>query len=67
MIEISISTELAAEHPRFMTECGGPGHRVEVFDSGDEAHTPAGVARGETEREVVVRDQAGRSGPGGRA
>ena len=31
MLEISISSEMAAEHPRFMAECLERGHRVEVF------------------------------------
>ena len=33
MLEISISSEMAAEHPRFMAECSERGHRVEVFAS----------------------------------
>ena len=41
MIEISISSELAGEHPRFMAECAGRGHRAEVFESGGEMHEPA--------------------------
>ncbi len=32
MIEISISRELAAEHPGFMAGCAERGHEVEVFD-----------------------------------
>jgi len=32
MIEISISSELAAKHPRFMAECGERDQRVEVFE-----------------------------------
>ena len=32
MIEISISRELAAEHPGFMAGCAERGHQVEVFD-----------------------------------
>jgi hypothetical protein len=31
MIKISISNELAAEHPEFMAGCAERGHRVEVF------------------------------------
>ena len=31
MIEISISRELAAEHPGFMAGCAERGHQVEVF------------------------------------
>ena len=51
MIEISISSELAGEHSRFMAECAGRGHRVEVFESGGEMHEPACGARTEaTER-----------------
>ena len=33
MIEISISRELAAEHPGFMAGCAERGHAVSVFDS----------------------------------
>ena len=33
MIEIAISSELAAEHPRFMAGCAERGHQVEVFAS----------------------------------
>jgi hypothetical protein len=36
VIEISISRELAAEHPGFMEDCAERGHRVEVFDHGHE-------------------------------
>jgi hypothetical protein len=31
MLQISISSELAAEHPRFVAECAGRGHTIEVF------------------------------------
>ena len=31
MLEISISSEMAAEHPRFMAECAARGRTVEVF------------------------------------
>ena len=34
MIEIAISSELAAEHPAFMTGCAERGHQVDVFDTG---------------------------------
>ena len=37
MIEISISRELAAEHPGFLMGCAERGHRVEVFGA---AHEP---------------------------
>jgi hypothetical protein len=30
MLQISISSELAAEHPRFVAECAGRGHTIEV-------------------------------------
>ena len=42
MIEIAIGSELAAEHPRFSTECLERGHRVEVFESS--ARLSAGAA-----------------------
>jgi len=32
MIEISISRELAADHPGFMAGCAERGHQVEVFN-----------------------------------
>jgi len=35
MIEISISSELAAEHPRFMAGCAERGHQVNVFEAGE--------------------------------
>jgi hypothetical protein len=37
MIEISISRELAAEHPGFLMGCAERGHRVQVFGA---AHEP---------------------------
>ena len=33
MIEIAISSELATEHERFISECLERGHQVEVFES----------------------------------
>ena len=33
MLQISISSDLAAEHPRFMAECAERGRAVEVFDA----------------------------------
>ena len=52
MLEISISSEMAAEHPRFMAECLERGHRVEVFGEAERnvnassafAHPPERVA-----------------------
>jgi len=37
MIEISISRELAAEHPAFLMECAERGHRVHVFGAAHES------------------------------
>ena len=48
MLQISISSELAAEHPRFMAECAGRGHTVEVFEAGEnieQAKVPGGEDR----------------------
>jgi hypothetical protein len=42
MLEISISSEMAAEHPRFMAECVERGHRVEVFGSCAETRESGG-------------------------
>ena len=39
VIEISISRELAADHPSFIAGCAERGHRVEVF--GDSHERPA--------------------------
>jgi hypothetical protein len=36
MIEISISGELAAEHPEFMSGCVERGHQVQVFGTSRE-------------------------------
>ena len=47
MIEIAISSELAGEHPRFLTECLERGHRVEVFESSAAASERATVAEAE--------------------
>ena len=45
MIEISISRELADEHPGFVAGCAERGHRVEVFAGHEEppesGHGPA--------------------------
>jgi hypothetical protein len=40
VIEISISSELAAEHPRFMAECLQRGLRLDVFDVADARREP---------------------------
>ena len=50
MIEIAISGELAAEHPRFMTECLERGHQVEVFESSARVSERAAVAETEASR-----------------
>jgi hypothetical protein len=44
MIGIAISSELAAEHPRFMTECLERGRQVEVFESSARVSERAAVA-----------------------
>jgi hypothetical protein len=63
MIEISISSEMAAEHSRFMAECAERGHRVEVFESGGEAHEPACCAQAKARGEVpTAADQAAEQG-----
>ena len=66
MIEISISRELAADHPGFMASCAQRGHAVSVFD-GAAARSPThettgvpDVPAGTTPR--VARDRS----PGGR-
>jgi hypothetical protein len=64
MIAISISSELAGEHPRFMAECAERGHRIEVFDSG-EAREPARNAQTEARNEVLV-DRPARPMPANR-
>jgi hypothetical protein len=50
MIEISISRELAGEHPRFTAECAERGHRVEVFASNAGVSERAAVAETEASR-----------------
>jgi hypothetical protein len=50
MIEIAISSELAAEHPRFMTECLERDRQVEVFESSAGASERAAVAEPEASR-----------------
>jgi hypothetical protein len=60
MIEISISSELADEHPRFIAASAQRGHRVEVFDSG-EAQEPAFGAQ--TERDECLLARSARSAP----
>jgi len=42
MLEISISSEMAAEHPSFMAECLERGHRVEVLASCAETRESGG-------------------------
>jgi hypothetical protein len=44
MIEISVSRELAAEHPGFLAGCAERGHRVEVFGTSRE-QPESGAAR----------------------
>ena len=45
MIEISISSALAAEHPEFMAGCAERGHHVEVFnDAGSDETATLEVA-----------------------
>ena len=65
MIEISISSEVADEHPRFMAECADRGHRVEVFDSG-KAHEPARGAQAEASGNAVVRNACAPTSADGR-
>ena len=55
MLEISISNEMAAEHPRFMAECVERGHRVEVFASCAATRESGGGPR--TSVDVVAEDQ----------
>jgi hypothetical protein len=50
MIEIAISSELAAEHPRFVTACVERGHQVEVFESSAAVSERAPVADPEASR-----------------
>ena len=63
MLEISISSEMAAEHPRFMAECLERGHRVEVFASCAETRECGGGPRtgvdvaGEDQRLLPVRSR----------
>ena len=45
MLQISISSEIAAEHPRFMAECSERGRRVEVFASCAETRESGGGPR----------------------
>ena len=53
MLQISISSELTAEHPGFMAECAGRGHAVEVFEASEnienieQAKMPGGEDRQE--------------------
>jgi hypothetical protein len=37
MIEISISRELADDHPSFVAHCADRGHAISVFDSDESA------------------------------
>ena len=55
MLEISISSEMAAEHPRFMAECLERGHRVEVFASCAETRESGGGPT--TSVDVAAEDQ----------
>jgi len=50
MIEIAISSELAAEHSRFVTACLDRGHQVEVFESSAGVSERAAVAETEASR-----------------
>jgi hypothetical protein len=50
MIEIAISSELAAEHPRFMSACLERGHQIEVFESSAAGPERAAVAEPEASR-----------------
>jgi hypothetical protein len=56
MLEISISSEMAAEHPRFVAECLERGHRVEVFASCAETHESGGGPT--TSVDVAAVDQS---------
>jgi hypothetical protein len=45
MIEISISRELATEHPGFLTGCAERGHQVQVFGAAHEPESDPADAR----------------------
>jgi hypothetical protein len=47
MLHISISNDLAAEHPLFVAECAERGHTVGVFDEAERNGASEGVAPGE--------------------
>ena len=66
MVEISISSELAAAHPVFMAGCAECGHQVEVFENagtGAEAREVSVAVQGESE---ALRDGRDEERPGGR-
>ena len=56
MIEISIRSELAADHPRFMAECLERGRHVTVFASVEKPR-PIGEARQPWPNTVEVAEQ----------
>jgi hypothetical protein len=48
MLQISISDDLAAEHPGFVAECVERGHTLEVFDEAERnGNASEGMAAGE--------------------
>ncbi len=63
MIEISISSELAAAHPGFMAGCAERGHRMEVFGGNRDGSDSPGA---KTDERHELRDAAytGRRPPG---
>ena len=50
MLNISISSELAAEHSRFINECAERGHRVQVFEPGSTVEERPGRLSGRSRR-----------------
>jgi hypothetical protein len=68
VLKISISSELADAHPRFMAGCAERGHRVEVFESGGSSEAPRELrsARSQSERLSEPRDQERPTLTGGR-
>lgn len=65
MLEISISSELAAAHPVLMAGCAKRGHEVEVFENapGAEAREVSLAVQGESE---ALRDGRDEERPGWR-
>ncbi len=56
MLTIAMSDDLAGEHPAFMAACVDRGHRVEVFDSAQNARrTVEAAADREGDRDPRVR------------